>query len=131
MKKKVFIGLVVVTVFMIYSFCQIQHSPWVAPEESKSLKNPIEKSDQTTLAGKKIFEQQCWSCHGKSGNGDGPSARNLKIKPTNFSSPSFQSQTDGEIFWKISEGRGEMAAYKNSLKEENRWQIVNYLKTLK
>jgi mono/diheme cytochrome c family protein len=41
-----------------------------------------------------------------------------------------QSETDGELFWKISTGRGAMPPWKH-LPEKDRWEIVNYIRTLK
>jgi mono/diheme cytochrome c family protein len=55
----------------------------------------------------------------------------LNPRPANFATEKFQSQTDGAIYWKLSEGRPPMAGYKTMLKENQRWQLVNYLRTLK
>lgn len=119
-----------ISVFFM-SFINQDNTPWVAPENSKTTSNPIEANKISVDKGMKIFNQQCWSCHGKNGNGNGPAAKALKAKPADFSKETFQNQTDGEIYWKISNGRGEMAGYKNSLKDENRWQLVNFLRTFK
>ena len=83
------------------------------------------------LKGKKLYNQMCAVCHGAKGKGDGVAGAALNPKPTNFTSASVQAQTDGAIFWKITEGRSPMASYKTILKEEQRWQLVNYLRTFK
>jgi SNF family Na+-dependent transporter len=62
--------------------------------------------------------------------GDGPAAANLNPKPKDFSSVELQKQTDGELFWKLSNGKGMMVPYKHSLNEEKRWQLINYIRTL-
>jgi mono/diheme cytochrome c family protein len=54
----------------------------------------------------------------------------LQPKPLDWSSPAVQRDTDGELFWKITNGRGAMPAWKQ-LPETERWQIVNYIRTLK
>ena len=131
MRILLLISIVMLYEFISSSFGSVDQDAWIAPEATKNLINPIENNVQSVMAGKKIFDQQCWSCHGKSGLGDGPASRALKNKPADFSNINFQNQKDGEIFWKISEGRGEMAGYKNALKEEKRWQLVNYLRTIK
>jgi len=101
--------------------------PWVAPPEAKSLKNPVKGVGDA----KKTVEINCVSCHGPSGHGDGPAAAALPPpKPANWTSDAVQKQTDGEIFWKISNGRGAMPPWKH-LPEKDRWEIVNYIRTLK
>lgn len=63
--------------------------------------------------------------------GDGPAGEALNPKPTDFTLTTFQKQSDGAIFWKINTGRGTMANYENSLSEDQRWAVINYLRTLK
>ena len=73
----------------------------------------------------------CFVCHGPKGKGDGMAGAGLTPKPTNLTTEEFQSQSDGAIFWKITEGRAPMASYKTSIPEKKRWEIVNYIRTLK
>ena len=73
----------------------------------------------------------CSVCHGPKGKGDGMAGAGLTPKPTDLTSEVVQSQTDGAIFWKISEGRAPMASYKSAIPEKNRWEIINYIRTLK
>ena len=115
---------------LLMSLSLYQAPGWIAPKESKTLVNPLAEDAKSISTGSKIYQQLCWTCHGKTGLGDGPAARSLRVKPLNFQSELFQDQTDGEIFWKISEGKGEMASYKNSYNETMRWSLVNYLRTL-
>ena len=65
------------------------------------------------------------------GKGDGPAAAALPPpKPANWTSAAVQKETDGEIFWKMSNGRGAMPPWKH-LPEKDRWELVNYIRTLK
>ena len=101
--------------------------PWVAPADAKAMKNPVKGVGNA----KKSIETNCVSCHGPSGKGDGPAAAALPApKPANWTSAGVQKQTDGEIFWKMSNGRGAMPPWKH-LPEQERWEIVNYIRTLK
>jgi mono/diheme cytochrome c family protein len=109
------------------SFAQ---DPWIAPEGAINMRNPIASDASSIKSGGKIFKSVCWTCHGTTGVGDGPAAAGLNPKPGNLKSDVFQAQTDGAIFWKISEGRGAMSAYKTALTTTQRWQLVNYLRTL-
>jgi len=104
---------------------------WVAPASANSLKNPFKGSTSATEAGKKLYKQYCAICHGNSGKGDGMAGTSLNPRPSNFTVDKAQNQTDGAIYWKMTEGRPPMASYKSILKEEQRWQLVNYIRTLK
>ncbi|MDM8159597.1 cytochrome c [Labilibaculum sp. K2S] len=102
---------------------------WVAPKEADQITNPLKGNEEATKAGKKLFQQQCVVCHGDSGKGDGVASVALNPKPANFNSENVQKETDGAIFWKITNGRPPMVSYKDMLTEEQRWQLVNYIRT--
>ena len=98
---------------------------WKAPADAKNKKNPEKGTD----LGKKSVETNCVPCHGPGDKGDGPAAAALNPKPANWTSDKIKKETDGELFWKIENGRGPMPPWKH-LPEKERWQIVNYLRTL-
>lgn len=98
---------------------------WKAPADAKNVKNPEKGFD----LGKKSVETNCASCHGPTGKGDGPAAAALTPKPANWTGDKTKKETDGELFWKISNGRGPMPPWKH-LPEKERWQIVNYIRSL-
>jgi mono/diheme cytochrome c family protein len=103
---------------------------WVAPPESKNVKNPVAKSDAVVASAKKLFEVNCVACHGAKGMGDGPAAASLPVKPANWTSAATQGMTDGEIFWKITNGRGPMPPWKH-IAEKDRWAFVHFIRTFK
>jgi len=102
---------------------------WVAPAAEKDKKNPLPADAQTVAQGKKVAEVNCVSCHGARGKGDGAAAVALNPKPADWTSAKVQSESDGEIFWKISTGRGAMPAW-NFLPERDRWALVRYIRSL-
>ena len=104
--------------------------PWVAPAAAAAKKNPLAGKPDAIAAGKQIFTTTCAPCHGPNGHGDGPAAAALNPRPANFSSPAIAGDSDGALFWKLSEGRGAMVAFKASLSETQRWELVSYLHTL-
>ena len=106
-------------------------TPWVAPKTADAIKNPLKGNASSVEEGKKLFAQMCAICHGAKGKGDGMAGAALNPKPTNFTSEKVQAQTDGAIYWKMTEGRAPMASYKASLKDNQRWQLVNYIRTFK
>ena len=99
---------------------------WKAPAEGKATKNPVKGVGNA----KKTVETNCVPCHGPGGKGDGAAAAALPTKPADWTSVKVQKETDGEIFWKISNGRGPMPPWKH-LSEKDRWEVVNYIRTLK
>jgi mono/diheme cytochrome c family protein len=108
-----------------------QPKPWVVPANFKSMKNPVAKGDASTKAGLAKYTANCTSCHGKAGLGDGVKARALKGSAGDFSKAPFQDLTDGDLFYKTKMGRGEMPKYEGKLSDDDIWNLVNYMRTLK
>src|SRR5262245_34203401 len=104
-------------------------APWVAPESEKAKKNPLPNDKKTIDQGEKVAKINCVSCHGAKGKGDGPAAVALNPKPADWTSKRVQDMSDGEIFWKMTTGRGAMPAWRH-LPENERWSIVRYIRTL-
>ncbi len=94
--------------------------------------NPI-TADQTSLQrGAELFQINCVLCHGTGGKGDGPVASKLQNKPFDLTSFPIHSFTDGGIFFVISTGvPGKMPALDENLTVRERWDVVNYVRTLK
>jgi len=108
-----------------------QAKPWPVPDEYKTMKNPVAKSEPSNKAGMILYVKNCASCHGKTGLGDGVKSRTLKDYAGDFSGAYYQDQTDGEHFYKTKFGRGEMPKYEGKLSDEDMWNIVNYMRTFK
>jgi len=119
--------------FVLFSFkTLVQEEEWIVPEKYKTMKNPTDKSDKENLAiGKNLYSKHCKSCHGKEGYGDGPKAADQEGDLGDFSSEDTQDQTDGALFYKITTGRDDMPNFKKKMPDdEDRWLIVNYMRTL-
>jgi mono/diheme cytochrome c family protein len=105
--------------------------PWVAPDDAKKVKNPIPPTQETLAAAQQLFTDNCVLCHGEKGMGDGPGAKTIKVKPANFTDPKLQaSETDGALFWKMTTGRGPMPSWKEDLTDQERWQLVGFIRKL-
>jgi mono/diheme cytochrome c family protein len=102
---------------------------WVAPEAEKGRKNPLASDSNAIGQGEKIAKTNCVSCHGAKGKGDGAAAVALNPKPADWTSQKVQAESDGEIFWKISNGRGAMPPWKH-LAENDRWAVIRYIRSL-
>lgn len=107
------------------------HGPklWVVPEKAKKLKNPVPATEASLAAAKPLYVEHCAQCHGEAGKGDGPEAAMYAVKPADFTDAHMMREmTDGEIFWKISEGRRPMPSFKKKFTEEQIWQLVTYVR---
>ncbi|WP_027066213.1 c-type cytochrome [Maribacter sp. Hel_I_7] len=125
-----------VTSMMVISFLFIginshAQEKWVAPASADEIVNPLNGDANAADSGKRTYKMLCVVCHGAKGKGDGVGGAGLKPKPTDFTSAEVQAQTDGALFWKLEEGRSPMASYKTAIPEKKRWEIINYIRTLK
>lgn len=103
---------------------------WTAPAAEARKTNPVAANESSLTAGQKIYLKRCISCHGKTGDGDGPNAADLGIHPAKLSDPAIRTQTDGALFWKITVGKKPMPNYATRLSPTDRWNVINYLRTL-
>jgi mono/diheme cytochrome c family protein len=105
------------------------------PSDYAGKTNPVANDQAAADAGKQIFESNCSSCHGMDAKGDGPAASALDPKPANLADllPNF---SDAYIFWRVSEGgamppfNSQMPTWKNSLSEDQIWQVITYLRSI-
>ena len=97
---------------------------WRAPEEAAARKNPLAEKPERAAGGRKLFKRNCVECHGDSGQG-------LK-KAADLQLPVVQDQSDGALFWKITNGNPDhgMPSF-SGIPELQRWQIVLHLRALK
>jgi mono/diheme cytochrome c family protein len=116
-----------------FSFVSQQDKkPWPVPDNYKNMKNPVASDAESIAEGKTLYATHCKSCHGSKGVGDGPKAAQLKTEAGDFSKADFQAQTDGALFYKTSDGRDDMPGFKKKIPDaDERWSLVNYMRTLK
>ena len=105
-------------------------SDWVVPSKYQTMKNPTDPKVDLAI-GKSLYGKHCKSCHGSEGYGDGVKAKEMKGDLGDFSTKKFQAQTDGALYYKTTFGRDDMPAFNKKLpSDEDRWLIVNYMRTL-
>jgi mono/diheme cytochrome c family protein len=113
----------------IAAFALHQTRVWKPPASASNMPNPISADASSIAAGKMIYRQHCVKCHGETGNGNTRYSK-WNTKPADLTdSNRMNKMTDGELFWKISAGRRPMPAFRNKLTEQQRWQVVNYIRT--
>ena len=121
------LALLVAAIFYAAS----ENRPWKIPEEAKLRRNPVALSPAAISSARAIYLDKCVQCHGESGKGDGPDAASYYPSPTSLVDATHMSSvTDGEIFYQISQGRKPMPAFRRKLSEEQRWQLVLYVRSL-
>ena len=95
--------------------------------------NPTPADEASLARGKELYTINCQMCHGVTGEGNGPIAAFLTTyRPANLTSDVVQVMSDGSIFLTISNGLdGRMPALNENLTVSERWDVVNYVRTLK
>jgi mono/diheme cytochrome c family protein len=134
MKKmtKIVIGIIALAGLVVFSSFRQTKKPWTVPDKFNKMTNPMKADAETLKEGKAIWTKHCQSCHGKSGLGDGSKAPQLKTEPGDFSQAETQKQSDGALFYKVSEGRDDMPSFKKKLEDDDEvWQVITYLRTFK
>ena len=130
-KKKTITGFSLIILSMLLTGnIDAQSKTWVVPAAAATVKNPLAGNTETLKYAQVVYVTYCTPCHGTKGKGDGPAAAGLTTKPANHSSELVQKQTDASLFWMISEGRNPMPSYKTILTANQRWELVNYIRTL-
>jgi mono/diheme cytochrome c family protein len=102
-----------------------QDPNWRAPADAASRTNPLARKPEAAAGGEKLFKRNCVECHGQDGGGL------AKKNSADLLLPEVQSQSDGTLFWKLTNGNTDRGMPSFSrLPELQRWQVVLYLRTL-
>ncbi|HEY2459422.1 MAG TPA: cytochrome c [Candidatus Acidoferrum sp.] len=127
LRKLIFVALLLAAAAAII-FALVQDLPWHVPEAAKQVQNPLPPSEAEPEATRALYQEKCANCHGDTGRGDGREASQHFPAPTDFSDPK-RTASDGELFYKISEGKRPMPSFKKRLTERQRWQLVFLLRS--
>ena len=97
---------------------------WKAPAKAAEARNPLKGASEAVQHGRELFASQCSMCHGSDGQGLANAA--------DFHLRSVRAQSDGSLFWKITNGNQQkgMPAF-SGLDDHDRWSLVSYLRTFK
>lgn len=105
---------------------RVSAQAWIVPDDQKGEMATFKFTGEVVEKGAAIFAKTCQSCHGV------PTKANwAKIvpEPGDPATEKFAKNSDGELFYKISNGRGPMPQFKNILSEEERWTVIAYLRS--
>ena len=93
--------------------------------------NPVEADEASIARGAELYEIHCKMCHGATAEGNGPIAPFLANKPANLTTPIVQSKSDGSMFLTLTNGvEGKMPPLNENLLVPDRWDLVNFIRTL-
>ena len=99
---------------------------WQAPVGATARKNPLADKPEAAVGGKKLFLRNCTECHGIEGQGM------VKKHAADLQLLVVQQESDGALFWKITNGNPDRGMPSFSrLPELQRWQLILFLRTLK
>jgi mono/diheme cytochrome c family protein len=101
------------------------------PPDAAKQSNPVKPSAASIAQGKKIYGYDCAMCHGADGDGKGDLAADMKLKLPDYRDPAaLKDKTDGELFYIIKNGKGDMPAEGDRAKPDDIWNLVNYIRSL-
>ncbi|HEV3254302.1 MAG TPA: cytochrome c [Candidatus Acidoferrales bacterium] len=102
----------------------------IPPEEAKRA-NPVKPTAASIATGKHVYTTQCAMCHGANGDGKGDLAADMKLTLRDYRDPaSLKDMTDGELFYILTKGKGDMPGEEDRMKPEQRWDLINYIRSL-
>ncbi len=102
-----------------------------AENAGEVLHNPLENHEIDLNRGAFIYAAFCQTCHGLNGDGDGPVTKRGVPPPPSIKTDKVHNMKDGELYYLISRGIGNMPGYDIQIKREDRWQVTEFIKTLK
>src|SRR5664279_3241175 len=101
------------------------------PADAVHKANPVKPTPESISQGKKYYGYDCAMCHGNNGDGKGEVAVSEKFKLGDFSDPAtLKGKTDGELFYIIKNGQGQMPPEGDRVKPTELWNMVNYIRSL-
>ncbi len=108
-------------------------SPVVTWDQAATLQNPVPANDQTRAQGQRLYQVNCGACHGQ--NADGKSEVSTRfanagvVPPVDFRSDRARNRSDGQLYWLVTNGIGNMPPFGEILTDDQRWMIVQHIRT--
>ena len=122
----IFLGLLF---FVFALWAQTKPPENKVPPEAAAKANPVKPTAESLAKGKKMYAIDCAMCHGEKGDGKGDMASDIK-NVTDFTNPdSLKDRTDGELFYVIRNGKGDMPPEGDRAKNDDIWNMVNYIRS--
>jgi len=113
---------------LLLSAQQVLSQEWPVPSDQTAITNPSDYTLENVKKGKEIYMRNCKSCHGDPGKNN-PLA--LDPLPVDIASERMHANSQGDMFYKITKGRGLMPPFEASIPEDDRWKLVNFIMNFK
>jgi len=134
-KTPAFVSVMLVLVFLVSAQDKPAPKPgattpiFTIPVEAARRENPVKATPESLARAKKQYGYDCLMCHGKTGDGKGDVATDMKLKMNDETNPALlKDRTDGELFYIIQKGKDQMPPEGNRVKDETIWDMVNYVR---
>ena len=114
----------IICLMLLPSFARSQD--WVVPDDRKGRLSTFPFTDETRKEGERLYRINCQSCHGDPGKGNYIA---LVPSPGDPATDKIQRNSDGDIFYKLSVGRGQMPSFRSVLTTDEIWKVVSYLRS--
>ncbi len=114
----------IATVVLFFA-SQLNAQEWIVPDDQKNVTNPSAYSLDNVKKGKTLYMTNCKSCHGDPGKNNGLP---LVPHPPDITTDVMQMNSDGELFYKITHGRGGMPQFETTISEDDRWRLINFIR---
>jgi mono/diheme cytochrome c family protein len=111
---------------MILTGVRLFAQVWEVPEDQKKKVSPYRFNADSIKKGETIYTKNCQSCHGNPGKNNWAK---ISPAPGDPASDKYQSQTDGEMFFRITTGKIPMPEFRNILSENERWNVISYIRS--
>jgi mono/diheme cytochrome c family protein len=101
------------------------------PADAAKMVNPVKPTSESQAHAKKVYGYDCAMCHGENGNGKGDLVADLKLTLKDYTDPAaLKDLSDGEIFYIIKNGKGQMTGEGERAKADDIWNMVIYVRSL-
>ncbi len=113
---------------LVLSTQPVLSQDWLVPGDQSVLSNPSDYNLDNVKKGKEIYTRNCQSCHGDPGKNN-PLA--LVPVPIDIASERMHANSEGDLYYKITNGRGIMPPFEATLSEDDRWKLINFIMNYK
>ena len=104
-------------------------TPHLSIDDATPLPNPVPRTADSLAQAQQLARVNCSACHGLDGHGQGPVAHYFSpVPPVDFRSDRVRGRTDGQLFWIVANGLGNMPAFRALLTEQELWTVVHFIR---
>lgn len=126
--RKITFNIVCVAAMVFFSQITATAHEWMAPRGMAKIQNPLPVKPEIISHGKRLYLQLCSYCHGENLAGLSGEITGL-TKPTPNLKARLKTHSDGDFFWKIQHGKGDMPSFKDELEDEEIWSILQFTRS--